>query len=203
MSYPSQPFSVQLSCYLGLMCSSCSCSKFRHLLPAPMDCMVGDDCHVRLCSSAEYGIGDSHPFILASPRCFAEDNRPLRHGSSFNKQKLWGGMIAIYIAHIFFAFIASIAIIFTFHGFVDLSSQVLFTGHFISSAFCVFVSGWIKNICFICVFAASASATSRVQLLHYCSKPRYTPQKITTRTTARKCGIGMVSKLWLHFFFCN
>ena len=97
-----EPFSVQLSCYLGLMCSSCSRSKFRHLLPAPMDCMVGDDCHVRLCSSAEYGIGDSHPFILASPRCFAEDNRPLRHGSSFNKQKLWGGMIAIYIAHIFF-----------------------------------------------------------------------------------------------------
>ena len=39
----------------------------------------------------------------------------------------------------FFAFIASIAIIFTFDGFVDLSSQVLFTGHCISSAFFVFL----------------------------------------------------------------
>ena len=47
---------MYLFCYVGLMCSSCSCSKYRHQLPAPMDCMVGDDPPIRLYSPAEYGI---------------------------------------------------------------------------------------------------------------------------------------------------
>ena len=176
MSYPSQPFSVQLSCYLGLMCSSCSCSKFRHLLPAPMDYMVGDDCNVHLYSSAEYGIGDSHPFILASPRCFAEDNRPLRHGSSSTSRNC-GAVWLLSTLHTFFVFIAGIAVIFTFDDLMVLLISVLkcfvFTGHFISSAFCLFVSGWIQNMFHLCCcsqhecsFSSAASSLLQQALLH-------------------------------------
>ena len=68
-----------------------------------MDCMVRDDYPVRLYSQAEYGIEDSRLFyISASPHCFTEDDHPLRHGSSFNKQETVGGMITIDIAQVFF-----------------------------------------------------------------------------------------------------
>ena len=61
-------------------------------------------------------------FISASPQCFTEDDHPFRHGSSFNTQKLWGGMIAINFTQVFvggmialyvtqvFVFITSIAV---------------------------------------------------------------------------------------------
>ena len=138
-------------------------------------------------------------FISASPQCFTEDDHPFRHGSSFNKQKLWGGMIAIYVTQVF-VFITSIAVIFTFDGFMVLLISVLkhfvLTGHFILSAFLSFCFRLnSKYVSFMLLQPA------RVQLLHWRSKPHYTPRKITTRTTARKCGIGMVSKLWLHLFF--
>ena len=55
---------MYLFCFVGLMCSSCFCSKYRHRLPVPMDCMFGDDHHVRLYSQVECGIGDGHPFYL-------------------------------------------------------------------------------------------------------------------------------------------
>ena len=90
-----------------------------------MDCMVRDGYPVRLYSQAKYGIEDSRLFyISASPHCFTEDDHPLRHGSSFNKQETVGGMITIDIAQVFFCvFIASIAVIFTFKGFVDLGGS--------------------------------------------------------------------------------
>ena len=56
-----------------------------------MDCIVGDDHSVRLSSPAEDGIEDSHPFHLGfMAQFFVEDDRPLRHGSSFNKQETVG-----------------------------------------------------------------------------------------------------------------
>ena len=136
-------------------------------------------------------------FISASPQCFTEDDHPIRHSSSFNKQKLWGGMIAIYVTQVF-VFITCIAVIFTFqwwfNGFVDLSSEVLCVDRSLYLKCFVFLFQFELKICFMYVVAASTSAASSLT-------PHFTPRKITTRTTARKCGIGMVSKLWLHFFF--
>ena len=153
-----------LSCYRGLMCSSCSCSKFKHRLPAPMNCMVGNDRPVHLYSSAECGTGDVIiNFISASPRCFTEDDRPLRHGSSFNQQKLWGGMIAIYFAQVF-VFITSITVIsclmawwFCWPQFWSVLCLSITLFQVLS---CLFFFRLNSNICFICVVAASASAAS-------------------------------------------
>ena len=86
---------------------------------------------------------------------------------------------------------------FTFDGFVDLSSEVLCVDRSLYVK-CFFLPFYFRlNLkCFIDVVAASTSAASSLT-----REPLYTPRKITARTAARKCGIGMVSKLWLHFFF--
>ena len=137
-------------------------------------------------------------FISASPQCFAEDDRPLCHGSSFNKQNLRGGMISIYIAHVFLCVLLALSSI--------SHSKIFFLTQF-WSALCLPVTFYFK--CFLsCSFRFNSKYVSfvllrpvRLQLLHYTSKRRFTPQKITTRSTARKFGMGMVSKLWLYLVF--
>ena len=123
-------------------------SKFRHLLPAPMDCMVPSV----FIHQQSMVLETVTRFISASPQCFTEDDHPLRHGSSFNKQKLWGGMIAIYVTQVF-VFITCIAVIFTFDGLMVLLISVLkyfvLTGHFILSALS-FVSVWTQNMFHVC-----------------------------------------------------
>ena len=137
-------------CYFGLMCSSCSCSKYRHWLPALMDCAVRDDRPVRLYSPAEYDIEDSHTFyIAASPRCFAEDDRPLHRGSSVNtEQKVWGGMIAICIAQVFVYYQLQHCGVFHIQWFCECEfwSALCLLVTLCQVFFCVFLFGWIQNI---------------------------------------------------------
>ena len=151
------------------MYSSCSCSKFRSLLPAPMDCMVGDDRPVRLYTSAEYG--DRRPFYLgftsvlhgrwspfSSRFKFQHAETVGRYGcyllfdcgmiAIYFAQVLVGGMIALYVTQVF-VFITSIAVtvhVWWFDGFVDLSSEVLCVDRSLYVKcffFCHFVSSWI------------------------------------------------------------
>ena len=51
-----------------------------------------------------------------------------------------------------FVFITSIAVIFTFDDFVNLSSEVLcvFRSFYFESFFCLFISGWIQNMFPLC-----------------------------------------------------
>ena len=178
------------------MCSSCSCSKFRHLLPAPMDCMVGDDRPVRLYSSAEYGIGDSHPFYLGFTSVLHGRWSPYSSRFKFQQAETVGryncylryASVCVYYLHCCHFHV------WWFNGFVDLSSEVLCVDRSLYFKCFVFLFQFELKICFMCVVAASTSAASSLT-------PHFTPRKITTRTTGRKCGIGMVSKLWLHFFF--
>ena len=86
--------------------------------------------------------------------------------------KLWGGMIAIDIAQVF-VFIASIAVIFTFEGFVDLGSEVLCINRslFILSAYlsCSFKlqSKYIFPLCrcslYNCSFFVRAASVATLQ----------------------------------------
>ena len=146
---------MHLSCYVGLMCSSCSCSKYRHRLPAPMDCMVWDDHSIHLCSPAEYGIEGSRPFHLDFTSVLRRRWSASSSRFKFQQAGNWGAVWFLSTLHtFFFVFITCIAIIFTFEGFVDLSSEVL----------CVYRSPFILSAFLSCSFRLKSKYVSFVLL---------------------------------------
>ena len=156
---------MYLSCYVGLMYSSCSCSKYRHWLPTPMDCMVWDDHPVRLYSQTEYGIDDSHPFYLRFTSLLRRRWSPSSSRFKFQQAESEGRYDFYLHCTSLLCLILELLLFFTSDGFVHRRSEVLcvYQPLFISSAFFVFLSGWIQNICFHCVVAAGTTTVSLLE----------------------------------------
>ena len=145
------------------MYSSCSCSKFRSLLPAPMDCMVGDDRPVRLYTSAEYGIGDRRPFYLGFTSVLHGRWSPFSSRFKFQQAETVG-RYDCYLRYTSVCVYHIEAVTFTFDGLMVLLIKVLkyfvLTGRFILSVFFLPFRFRLNLKCFIYVVTASTSAAS-------------------------------------------
>ena len=190
---------MYLFCYFGLMCSSCSCSKYRHRVPAPMDCTVRDAHPVRLYrySPAEYGIEDSHPFYLGFTSMLRRWS-PSSSRFNFQRAENWGAvwLLSTMPGQVLCLLLVLLSFSCLMVLFISVLKCVVFTSHFLSSAFLSFFQVELKIYVSVVLLQQV-----RLQLLYSCSKRCYTPQNITTRSTARKFGMGMVSKLWLNLVF--
>ena len=114
-------------------------------------------------------------------------------------RKLWGGMISIFIAQVFVFFFLLALLSLAKVLLTSVLKCFVLTGHFTLCAFLSCSFRLKSKLCFLCVVAAGTTAASSLEQ----QASPYTLWKIPMRSTARKCGIGMVSKLWLHLFFCH
>ena len=147
------------------MYSSCSCSKFRSLLPAPMDCMVGDDRPVRLYSSAGWYWRQTSVLSrlhLSASRKMITLFVTVQVSTSRNRGAVW--LPAIYLHYTSVCVYYIEAVTFTFDGLMVLLIKVLkyfvLTGHFILSVFFLPFCFRLNLKCFIYVVTASTSAAS-------------------------------------------
>ena len=128
------------------MCSSCFCSKYRHRLPAPMDCMVGDDYHVRLYSQVECGIGDGHPFYLGFTSVLRRRWSPSSSRFKFQLAGNWG---AVWLLSTMHRFLCLLQALLSFSRSTVLLTSVLkcfvFTGHFLFEVFFLSCSFSLKS----------------------------------------------------------
>ena len=153
---------MHLSCYVGLMCSSCSCSKYRHRLPARMDCMVWDDNSVHLYSPAEYGIEGSRPFHLDFTSVLRRRWSPSSSRFKFQQAGNWGAVWFLSTLHKFLC----VYCLHCFHFHIQRfclpqfwSALCLPVTFYFKCFFVLFFQVEIK-LCFLCVVAASTTAAS-------------------------------------------
>ena len=140
-------------CYLGLMCSSCSCSKHRHQLPALMDWTVRDDHPVHLYSPAEYGVEDSHPFHLGFTSVLRRRWSPSSSRFKFQQAEPEGRYdFYLHCTRFFCVFCQHCRQFHIRRFFFWPSSEVLcvYRSLFILSAFCLVLSGSIQNMFPLC-----------------------------------------------------